>query len=66
MQFYILIPWLTLAYVESILITKSILKSKSSKRIYFTDDGFSVGLSYLIRVLRITGPFNSLNWFESV
>ena len=33
---------------------------------FISDDGFSLGIVYLLRVLGVSDNFNGLNWFESI
>jgi len=33
---------------------------------FISDDGFALGIVYLLRVLGVTDQFNGLNWFESI
>lgn len=33
---------------------------------YISDDGFALGIVYLLRVLGVSDNFNGLNWFESM
>lgn len=64
--FYILIPALTTAFVNSFMQAKNTLSTKNMTRVYFCDDGFAVGLAYLLRILKQNDKFAGLNWFKSV
>ena len=64
--FYMIIPTLTISYVDSLLRAKDKLSKKKADDMYFTDDGFAVGLAYILRVLEQESNFDSLNWFESI
>jgi hypothetical protein len=37
-----------------------------SKEMYFTDDGFAIGLSYCLAILKQTNKSQSLHWFDTV
>mmetsp|Transcript_7605 Transcript_7605/g.19370 ORF Transcript_7605/g.19370 Transcript_7605/m.19370 type:complete len:1168 (-) Transcript_7605:91-3594(-) len=67
-EFYLLLPALTLSAVEFILHSKERLakRGKEALTAAFTDDGFALGVAYVLRVLQQDVRFNSLNWYESV
>jgi WASH complex subunit 7 len=47
-NFYIIIPPLTINFVENILIGKDKLTKKKSEAPFFTDDGFAIGNPFTI------------------
>jgi len=65
--FYLIIPPLTLSHVEHVQKGKEILQSKS-KNVggFISDDGFALGIAYLLKVLNQSEKFASLNWFDSI
>lgn len=64
-NFYIIIPALTLSFVEAMLISKDKM-IRSGKEASFTDDGFALGIAFILKVLGQNDKFDSLHWFESV
>uniref|UniRef100_A0A182N6V2 CYRIA/CYRIB Rac1 binding domain-containing protein n=1 Tax=Anopheles dirus TaxID=7168 RepID=A0A182N6V2_9DIPT len=65
--FYLIIPPLTISYVEAMLKAKeTIAKKDRHGTLLPTDDGFVMGLSYLLTLLNQTAAFNSLHWFKEV
>jgi WASH complex subunit 7 len=66
-NFYAIVPALTLNFVERMLSLKEKLgKVAARHEAAFTDDGFALGLAYILRILDQHTAFNSLHWFESV
>ncbi|KAL9652394.1 hypothetical protein ABK040_012049 [Willaertia magna] len=64
-NFFIIIPALTLSFVDAMLISKDKML-RSGKEANFTDDGFALGVTFILKVLSQNGAFDSLHWFESV
>ena len=66
--FSFLFPALTITFVEKNIVAKENLlkKNKNDEEAFFSDDGFIMGLCYLLKVYHIDKLFESLNWFNSV
>lgn len=64
-NFYIFVPALTINYIKYILKSKDRLK-KNQNELVFTDDGFSMGLVYILRLLHQLSEYNSLNWSKII
>eukprot|EP01047_Picozoa_sp_COSAG01_P040715 COSAG01_NODE_3445_length_6086_cov_363.571071_3_plen_1069_part_00 len=64
-NFFVIIPPLMLRYVDHMLQERDRM-SKKRKSGCFTDDGFAIGLAYILSVLKLTDRFDSLHWFDSL
>lgn len=65
-NFYAIVPPLTINYIEHSLTFKEHLNKRNKEGSAFTDDGFAIGLAYIIVLLDQRSEFNSLHWFQSV
>lgn len=64
-NFSIIVPPLTLSYVDHMMQGKDALHKKG-KKANFTDDGFALGVAFILKILDQNQEFNSLHWFDSV
>eukprot|EP01062_Namystynia_karyoxenos_P059273 TRINITY_DN50728_c0_g1_i1.p1 TRINITY_DN50728_c0_g1~~TRINITY_DN50728_c0_g1_i1.p1 ORF type:complete len:1241 (+),score=561.49 TRINITY_DN50728_c0_g1_i1:104-3724(+) len=64
-NFYVIVPPLTLSFVDYMIGCKDRL-TKKGKEASFTDDGFALGVSFILKLLRNQEKFESLHWFSSV
>lgn len=64
--FYMVVPSLSINFVNSLMKVKNTLSSKNTNKVYFCDDGFAMGVAYFLKVLNQVDKFAGLNWFESV
>jgi len=65
-KFYIIVPPLTINYVEHIIAGKEKMNKKNKDDALFTDDGLAMGIAYILQVLDQWSLFDSLHWFTSV
>ena len=66
--FSFLIPPITISFIDNAINARDSLmkKNKSDEASFFSDDGFMVGICYLLKIFACDKKFESLNWFPSV
>jgi len=70
-NFYILIPALTISFCEAMLSSKERMNkykkgAKNASDGQFTDDGFAIGVAFILKLLDQDREFESLHWFQSI
>lgn len=65
-NFYAIFPPLTINFIEYSLNCKERLNKRNKTEYTFTDDGFALGLAYIVDILHQQDKLNSLHWFQSV
>ena len=65
--FYTIIPPLTLSYIDHLQKGQEKIQSKQ-KNIggFISDDGFALGLAYLLKILNLNEKFAGLYWFQGM
>lgn len=65
-NFYTLIPAVTTSQIDHVVIGRNKLKQQNNKEAFISDDGFSLGIAFLLKIFGIDEQFGGLNWFESI
>ncbi len=66
-NFFLMIPGMTLSFVKALRSSRDQLdKVHKGRTAYFTDDGFAMGVAFLLSVFRQDKMFDALHWFDSV
>lgn len=64
--FYIILPPLIINFIDHALIAKDKLTKKGGKEGTFTDDGFAIGIAYILKLLDLNKEFDALHWFNAI
>nr|CCC95212.1 unnamed protein product [Trypanosoma congolense IL3000] len=64
-NFYLIVPPICVLHVEMMIREKEQLVKKNKDGL-FTDDGFALGCSFLLKLFGVWGLFDSLHWFENI
>lgn len=66
-NFYVILPATTYNFVEHITLYKEkLIRKNKQDGATFTDDGFAMGVIYVLKLLNQLNDFDSLQWFASV
>ena len=65
--FTFLLPPLILTFIDTVIqLIENLKKNNIEEYSYFSDDGFMMGVCYLLKLFNGEKKFESLNWFPSV
>jgi WASH complex subunit 7 len=72
-EFYIIIPALCLSWMDASLLAKDAMyrvtntrSNVTGKEVYFTDDGFPMGVAYCLAIMKQVRRHDALHWAEGV
>ncbi|XP_046405454.1 WASH complex subunit 4 [Ischnura elegans] len=65
-NFHVIVPALTINFVEHSITCKEKMSKKNKVGASFTDDGFAMGVAYILKLIDLNSEFDSLHWFQSV
>jgi WASH complex subunit 7 len=60
--FYLIVPALSINYVEYVSRGKEQINKKLSSKAFLYDDGFVLGLSYFITLLKQNDHYRTMHW----
>ncbi|KAJ6238183.1 wash complex subunit 4 [Anaeramoeba flamelloides] len=61
--FYIIVPALQINFIENMIISKAKIGNQGEGGA-FSDDGFVIGIAYILKILGQFDKYDSLRWFE--
>jgi len=64
--FYMFVPCLTLTFIRNQVKAKERITKKNFKGGSVSDDGFILGVYYMLEILNQGNAFESIHWFEEV
>lgn len=67
--FYIIVPALGISWIDASLQAKDNMYKAArgtTKEMYFTDDGFAMGITYCLAILKQTRKYEALHWVDTV
>jgi WASH complex subunit 7 len=69
-NFYMIIPSLCINYVDTIRVSKDkmdkVKRAGARQVAYFSDDGFAIGIAYILAILKQNDQFESMHWFDTM
>jgi WASH complex subunit 7 len=68
-NFYLIVPALCISWVEASLQAKDCMYKATRgvvREMYYTDDGFPVGVAYCLAILKQTRKFEALHWVDTI
>eukprot|EP00602_Paraphysomonas_sp_CaronLab_P007109 CAMPEP_0185031460 /NCGR_PEP_ID=MMETSP1103-20130426/18944_1 /TAXON_ID=36769 /ORGANISM="Paraphysomonas bandaiensis, Strain Caron Lab Isolate" /LENGTH=1209 /DNA_ID=CAMNT_0027566997 /DNA_START=38 /DNA_END=3667 /DNA_ORIENTATION=- len=67
--FFMIVPAMCISWVEASLQAKDAMYKATrhqNREMYFNDDGFAIGLSYCLAILKQTNKYQALHWFDTL
>ena len=55
-----------MCYIDHLVQGRDKITKKNNTDAFISDDGFALGVVFLMRILGVQDDFNSLNWFMSI
>lgn len=65
-NFFAIIPAITTCQINHVVVGRQKLKQNNNKGAFISDDGFGLGVAFLLKIFGIDEAFQGLNWFESI
>ena len=65
-NFYTLIPAVTTCQINHVVVGRNKLKQTNNKEAFISDDGFALGVAFLLKIFGIDEAYKGLNWIDSI